>query len=165
MVFLFTGFYFGILMVGADLIMGNGFILWKFPLHFIFSGSVFSFLLVSSYKTELKRIGIQEITDDVIKVHQSRNIRTELNRAALIERLKADPAFGKMKMTVMEHGIQIKSGVSSKSWGEEINIILQSESSNGFEYLVSSRPSSKITLLDMGRNIEHINRIENLMKI
>jgi hypothetical protein len=163
-VFLFAGLYFGIAMVGIDLVMGNGFILWKLPLHIFVSGTVFSFLFVTLYKTELKRIGIQDITDDVIRVHQSRNLITDLNRIDLIARLKADPAFGKMKMKEIENGILLKTGVTSKSWGEEINIILKSENSNGFEYLVSSRPLFKLTVLDMGRNIEHINRIEQLIK-
>ncbi len=163
-VFLYAGFFFGITTIGIDLVRGNDFILWKVLFFVFIQGGLFSFLFVSLYKTELNRIGIQDITDDVIKVHQSRNIKTEFNRTDLMERLKADPAIGKMKMKEIENGIQLKTGVTSKSWGEDINIILKSENSNGFEYLVSSRPSFKLTVLDMGRNIEHINRIENLIR-
>jgi hypothetical protein len=51
-----------------------------------------------------------------------------------------------------------------KSWGEEIKIILKSKTKSEFEYMISSSPKLKTTLVDYGKNLENINRIENAIK-
>tara|TARA_R110002074_G_scaffold166808_1_gene327665 strand:- start:90 stop:473 length:384 start_codon:yes stop_codon:yes gene_type:complete len=123
-----------------------------------------SLILVSFHRYRLKKNGIQEITNDNVGVNQSRNLKTGLNKTDLINKLKTDPIIGKMKMTEIENGILLKSGMTWKSWGEEIKIILKSENITDFEYQISSNPKLKTTLVDYGKNLENINRIESAIK-
>jgi hypothetical protein len=51
-----------------------------------------------------------------------------------------------------------------KSWGEEIKIILKSNKENNFEYQLSSSPKLKTTIVDYGKNLENINKIESVIK-
>ena len=50
------------------------------------------------------------------------------------------------------------------SWGEEISIILQTKGESDFNYKISSRPKLKMTLVDFGKNLENVNRLENVIK-
>jgi hypothetical protein len=162
--FLLTGITYGVIMLGFDLADGNGFRLWKFLFMTIFFGATMSLILVSFHKYRLKKNGVQEITNDNVGVNQTRNLKSKLNKIDIIEKLKTDPIMGKMKMTEIENGISLKTGMTMKSWGEEIKIILKSKTENEFEYMVSSSPKLKTTLVDYGKNLENINRIENVIK-
>ncbi|MEP2057943.1 MAG: hypothetical protein ABJJ05_09065 [Maribacter litoralis] len=162
--FLFTGIPYGLIMLGFDLADGDGFRLWKFLFMTVFFGATMSLILVSFHKYRLKKNGVQEITNNNVGVNQTRNLKSKLNKKDLIKKLKTDPIIGKMKMTETENGITLKTGMTLQSWGEEIKIILKSNQENNFEYLISSRPKLKTTLVDYGKNLENINRIENVIK-
>lgn len=162
--FLVLGIPYGLFMVGSDLVEGKGFSLWKFLFLTSFFGITMSLILVSFHRYRLKKNGIQEITEENLGVSQTKNLQSKLNKKELIEKLKTDPIIGKMKMTEIENGILIKSGMTWKSWGEVIKIILSFNRGDDFEYQVSSRPKLKTTLFDYGKNLENVNRIENVLK-
>lgn len=161
--FLLTGIPYGLLTAGFDLVDGNGFRLWKF-LFLTFCFGCMSFLLVSFHKYRLKKNGVQEMTAQNLGVSQKKNLKSEFNKSELIEKLKSDPIIGKMKMQEIENGIILKTGMTWLSWGEEIRIILQTKRESDFDYQISSRPKLKMTLVDFGKNLENVNRIENVMK-
>jgi len=129
-----------------------------------FFGITMSLTLVSFHRYRLKKNGVQEITNDNVGVNQSRNLKTGLNKTDLINKLKTDPLIGKMTMKEIENGILLKSRMTWKSWGEEIKIILKTENETDFEYQISSSPKLKTTLVDYGKNLENINRIESAIK-
>lgn len=162
--FLLTGVTYGAVVLGFDLIDGNGFSLWKFLIATLFFGVSMSLILVSFHKYWLKKNGVEPITEDDLGVHQSQIIESKFNERELIERLKNNPILGKMKLAELENGISLKTGVTMKSWGEEIKIILKSRKEDKFEYLISSRPKLKTTLVDYGKNMENINLIEKVIK-
>jgi hypothetical protein len=162
--FLFTGIPYGLIMTGYDLAVGNGFILWKFLFLTFFFGITMSLFFVLPHKNRLKKIGNREVTTENLKLIQTKNIQTKLNKKELIEKLKTDQIIGKMKMVEMENGILLKSDMTWKSWGEEIKILLISTKDTEFEYKITSRPRVKITLLDYGKNLENIHRIETVIK-
>lgn len=162
--FLLTGIPFGLIMLGFDLADGDGFRIWKLLLMTFFFGTAMSLILVSFHSYRLKKNGVQEITDENVGVNQKRNLSTKLNKEEIIQRLKADPVIGKMKMTEIENGILLKAGMSWKSWGEEIKITLKANEDTDSEYQVSSSPRLKTTIVDYGKNIENINRIESLIE-
>ncbi len=162
--FLYTGIPYGLLMTIFDFVDGNEFSIWKFLFSTLFFGITMSLILVSYHKNRLKKNGIQEINVDNIGVNQSRFFETRFNKVELIQKLKADPIIGKMKIKEIENGIFLTTGITWKSWGEEIKIILKSEKDNNFQYLISSNPKLKITLIDYGKNLENINLIENVIK-
>jgi hypothetical protein len=162
--FLLLGIPYGLLTAGFDFADGNGFRLWKFLFSTFFFGVTMSFLLVSFHKYSLKKNGVQEMTDQNLGVSQKKNLKSEFNKSELIEKLKSDPIIGKMKMQEIENGIILKTGMTLLSWGEEIRIILQTKGESDFDYQISSRPKLKITLVDFGKNLENVTRIENVMK-
>ena len=162
--FLLTGIPFGLIMLGFDLVDGDGFRLWKYLFMTFFFGITMSLTFVSFYRYRLKKNGIQEITNENVGVNQSKSLKTELNKTDLKGKLKTDPIIGKMKMVEIENGVLLKSGMSWKSWGEEIKIILKTDNVTDFEYQISSSPKLKTTLIDYGKNLENINRIENIIK-
>lgn len=162
--FLLTGIPYGLIMLGFDLADGTGFRLWKYLFLTFFFGITMSLILVFFHKYRLKKNGIQEITDQNLGVSQKRNLKSELNKSELIEKLKTDPIIGKMKMTEIENGILLKTGMTWKSWGEEIKIILQGREESNFDYQISSSPKLKTTIVDYGKNLENVTRIENVIK-
>jgi hypothetical protein len=112
----------------------------------------------------LKKKGIKEITEENLGVTQTKTVTCALNKTELIEKLKNDPIFGKMKMAENENGIVLKTGMTWKSWGEEIKILLKQDNKADFEYQISSSPKLKTTLVDYEKNLENLNQIENMIK-
>ena len=130
----------------------------------LFFGISMSLILVSFHIYRLKKNGIQRINNENVGVNQSRSLITELNTTDIIDKLKINPIIRKMKMTEIKNGVLLKSGMTWKSWGEEIKIILKSENETDFEYQISSRPKLKTTLVDYGKNLENLILIENSIK-
>ncbi|WP_396171690.1 hypothetical protein [Flavobacterium sp.] len=130
----------------------------------LFFGIFMSLILVSFHWYKLKKDGVKNITDENIGVNQTKKIETKLNKEQLIQKLKLDPTIRKMKMTEIENGVLLKTGMTMKSWGEEIKIILKSNKENNFEYQLSSSPKLKTTIVDYGKNLENINKIESVIK-
>ncbi len=161
--FLVMGIAYGLSMIGFDLLRGEGFSLSKFLFLTVSFGGTMSLILVSLLRHRLRKMGIQEITDDSLNVFQKKNVQSELKKSELVEKLKADPIFGKMNMMEVENGVLLTTGVSWKSWGEEIKILLKDYKETVFEYQILSSPKLKITLIDYGKNLENINRIESIM--
>tara|TARA_R110002049_G_C8839165_1_gene536233 strand:+ start:67 stop:597 length:531 start_codon:yes stop_codon:yes gene_type:complete len=162
--FLLTGIPYGLIMLGFDLLDGDGFRLWKFLFMTFFFGITMSIILVSFHKNRLKKNGIQELTDKNLGVNQAKSLKSELSKIELIEKLKLDPIIGKMKMNETENGIVLKTDMTWKSWGEEIKIILKSIKGKEFEYEISSNPKLKTTLVDYGKNLQNVNKIEEVIK-
>ena len=130
----------------------------------LFFGIFMSLVLVSFHLYKLKKDGVENITDENIGVNQTITLETKLNKNELIQKLKLDPEIGKMKMSEMENGVLLKTGITLKSWGEEIKIIIKSNKENNFEYQVSSSPKLKTTIIDYGKNLENVNKIESVIK-
>lgn len=162
--FLFTGIPYGLIMMGFDLLDGNGFKLWKFLFLTFFFGISMSLTLVFFHKYRLKKNGVRELTDENLGVTQTKEIKTKLRMTELMDKLKKDPIIGKMKMTETDNGITLKTGMTWKSWGEEIKIVRKSETDSDFEYQISSSSKLKTTIVDYGQNIQNLNRIENVIK-
>ena len=161
--FLLTGIPFGLIMTAFDYLDGGGFNLWKFLFHALFFGLAMSLTLVTVHKNKLKKHGVQEFTDDNLGVRQTKAIKTKLGRNELISKLKADPTVADLKMVETGNGVSLKTGITMKSFGEDIKIELISESESDFEYQISSSPKIKTTIIDYGKNLENINRIERVI--
>jgi hypothetical protein len=123
-----------------------------------------SLILVSFHRYRLKKNGVQELTNQNLGVSQMKNLKSVLNTSELTEKLIADPIIGKMKMQEIENGIVLKTGMTWKSWGEEIRIILQTKEESDFDYQILSSPKLKTTIVDYGKNLENVNHIENVIK-
>lgn len=162
--FLLTAIPYYIFMTLFGLADDNQTIIWKNMLASLFFGIFMSLILVSFHWYKLKKDGVENITDDNVGVNQTRIIETKLNKNELIHKLKSDPIIGKIKMTEIENGVLFKTGMTMKSWGEEIKIILISNNESNFEYQITSNPKLKTTIVDYGKNLENINKIESIIK-
>lgn len=162
-IFLLAGVSYGLVMLAFNWADGTPFHIWRFLFSTLFFGMAMSLLLVSLHTYRIKQRGIQEITEDHLRLFQSQIFKTSLTHTELLERLKSDPIIAQMKATEIENGIQLSSGRSLYSWGEKITVLLKSEGPGEYEYEVTSRPKVKVTLLDYGKNLENVKRIENLI--
>jgi len=162
-VFLLTGVPYGLMMILWDVSEGRGFQIWKFLYLTFFFGITMSWFMVSLLRSRLHKIGIQEIADQHLQVYQAKAIRSRYGVDELAERLKGDPELGKMKTTRVNDGILMISPLSWRSWGEKIRIILSANYGDEFEYQVSSQPRLGTTVIDFGKGLENVNKIEHLI--
>lgn len=161
--FLWTGLPYGLVMVGFDIAEGHGFRVWRFLFLTVFFGIFMSLTLVSFHRHRLKKNGIQKVTSDDLRVSQQRVVTAGITQQTLVEELKNDPIIGKMKRMESENEIVIRSGITWKSWGEHMKITMSPVGENQWNYVVSSSPRVKPTIVDYGKNVENVNRIEQLI--
>ncbi len=161
--FLFLGIPYVLFTLGFALVEGDEFQFWRIFFLTFFFGFTMSLFMVAFHVYVLEKSGIQEFSDETLDVNQSKNIISDLNKSELIKRLRSDPIIGKMKIEETENGVIIKTGMSWKSWGEEIKIVPEYHSGVDCEYHISSSPRWKLTLVDFGKNYENITRIEQLL--
>lgn len=127
-------------------------------------GLFMSLTLVSIHWYKLKQAGVENLTDENVGVNQTRMIETELNVNELVEKLKLDSVFGKLKWKESDNGVSATTGFSIYSWGEVISINFKSKNEAHFEYQVSSRSKLLTTIVDFGKNLSNVNKIERIIK-
>ncbi len=160
--FLITGLPYGIFTSAFDVFSGEDFIVWKFLFSTVFFGLFMSLFFVGIHKRRLKKIGINDITEDYTGLSQTSIMKTDLNLEQLIDKLKTEDKIANMKMSKIENGIMLKTGISLSSYGEEIRIILKSEKDSEYKYQVSSNSIYKLALVDYGKNLNNIKLIESV---
>jgi len=152
-------------MIAIGLLFGdNGLNLNNIIIGALFYGIFLSLTLVSTHKNKLKEMGIEKLTDQNLGVKHTIDIKSELNKSELIEKLKKDRVVEKMKMLEIENGVLFNKGTFWKYWGNEIKITLQKKGEKEFNYTISSRPISKVKIIDNGKNLKNVNRIKNLIQ-
>ncbi|MBK7232049.1 MAG: hypothetical protein IPH93_07245 [Saprospiraceae bacterium] len=161
--FLATGITYGLLMSLIEWADGSRLSGWQIIYRTSYFGLAMSLIIVSYHKYRLKKIGIRELTEENLGVSHNKILKSKLNIMELIEELKKDPIFGKMKISEKESEILIRSNLTWESWGEEIKIILNKHIADEYEYQVSSRPKFSLTLVDYGKNLENMMRIESVL--
>ncbi len=163
-IFLYSGVFFGLLTVIMDLIFGDKLSIWEFLAAALFFGVFMSLVLVSINIYNLKKMGLKDFSDEDLAVKQKREIVSTLNIPEIIERLKKDEKTGKMKLKMLENGIQLTSGVSWESWGEVINIIQIPNGENKYKYQIMSKPKLSTSIIDYGKNFENVTRIKKILE-
>jgi hypothetical protein len=159
--FLLSGASYGLLSILYDFSNGDYISLKGYLISSASFGLIVTLILVPIHIWVLKKNGIKKISSDNLKVSQSKSIKSDLTKSEILQKFKMDPIIGKMKINETEYGILINSGMTWKSWGEEIKIIIDSFENNLYEYRITSNPKFKIAIADYGKNLENVNRIEN----
>lgn len=154
--FLLTASAYALILIIYDLISGNESSFWEYLIMPFISGLFMALMIVSFQKSKLKNDGDLAITETKI-------VKSTLTIEALLKRLKTDSKLGKMKVKEIENGVLLVSGITWKSWGENIQITLETDEDFEFVYHLSSSPRLKTTLIDYGKNLENINRIEKVL--
>ena len=121
-------------------------------------------LFVPYHIYKLKKNGVTSFTDESLSVRQSKLFKSSFNLQELTTQLKLDKRFSKMKILVSNNGLSFSSGLSWKSFGEEIKIYQKSCEDSQYVYQVSSESVLKTTMIDYGRNLENVNQIGQIIK-
>lgn len=77
--------------------------------------------------------------------------------------LSATEAFKKAKLSDSDeqsHRVELKVGMSFKSWGEKVIIQLEPESDDSTRAAVSSQASLGTTMVDYGKNHDNVQQVK-----
>ena len=162
-IFLLTSLPFGAIIAGIEWIFGDGFSWLKVVLSAFFYGILMASFLILRQQKKLKEMGIEELTVENTRVYQAKQISSTLSQEALTEVLKKDAFTSRMKLTVSENGLLLKTTQTWDSWGEVIRIHLAFEKDGNYCYNVSSRPALRTTLLDYGKGLTNITQMERIL--
>ncbi|RLD19677.1 MAG: hypothetical protein DRI69_07870 [Bacteroidetes bacterium] len=112
----------------------------------------------------MKMRGVKVFTDRKLSVNQNRSFKSTLSKNELIDKLKTDQFFGRMKLSEKDDNIAIRTRVTFWTWGENIVIKTKELNDNLFEYSISSKPWLPTTLIDYGKNFKNVSRLEELIE-
>lgn len=162
--FFITGIAYTGILTAFELTSGEDLQPWKMAIRGIGFGLPMAIIAAYSYKKSLKDREGNTLSDNDLEVIQVKRFTSQITPNDLTERIRKDTRFGNMKITETDKGIWLRSGMTWKSWGEDIRINMVSEADGKFEYEVCSKPKVVTTIVDYGKNAENIRRIETLMK-
>jgi len=132
---------------------------WKQVIQAVLFGALMSWATVTAQKRALRKLGINELTEDDLKVSQQEFTGTEKTIPEIYDLLKKNKITEKWKLEIKESKIIGKTRVSWSSWGERIIINERKEYTK-----VESKPLLKTTLFDKGRNRENVVLIKGLIE-
>ncbi|MBK9980886.1 MAG: hypothetical protein IPP15_00435 [Saprospiraceae bacterium] len=161
--FLFTGILFGLLMLLSYLLVGEGFDFKHVILRAAYFGVFMSFVLGTFHIGRIVMKGAGKLTSDNLSVRHKEQIQSGLDFQKLLNAIKTDPVLNKMEIQQGENMVTLKSGLNWFSWGERILINVKAAHNSLTTYEISSEPVLKTTLVDYGKNLENINRIEKIL--
>lgn len=78
--------------------------------------------------------------------------------------LSATGAFKKAKVTEADEGtrrVELKVGMSFKSWGEKVTIELSPADDGATRAVLSSQASLGTTMVDYGKNYDNVQRVKD----
>jgi hypothetical protein len=163
--FLVTTIAFGILMILFEYAIGSDIDILSFLLTTILFGLTMSLVFVALQISELKRLGVKELTSESLSVEQRKSFVSKLTKQKAFERININPVFSKMNIRKTDNGLRIKTPITMKSFGEIITIEYhQALANDPLEITVTSRPKIKTTMVDLGKNMENVNELYKLLK-
>lgn len=160
---LFMGTGFALLTGLAEFVVDHTFNLPKLLFSFIFFGGLMSLLFGISHVNGLKKLGITDFTAENLSPRQKRIIRSRVGVDELVQKLKADPETKKLETAEHNNLISFKTSFSKWTWGEKVTIHATKVSDTETEYLIESRPQLKTHMVDSGRNLRNVMRVEKLL--
>jgi hypothetical protein len=99
------------------------------------------------------------LTEEQIKLYQSREVASPLGKSEILQRLKEDPLTSRMKITESEEEIRLRTGLSPSSFGERIRIRFSGQQ----QLTLSSRPIFFMNVVDSGKNWQNVEYLEKLL--
>lgn len=162
-IFLVMGFGFACSMLLLNFLFGDPNSLFKFLFLFLGFGGFMSLLGVSSHIAFLKKEGVKEFTKETLSVVQQRSVVSSITKQDLVNRIQSDPAMKKMEFHDLDNEIKLISLITWKSFGEVIKIKCRHLQDGLNEFEIISRPRIKFTMLDSGKNLSNVNRVESMI--
>ncbi|MDQ3015143.1 MAG: hypothetical protein M3R25_00235 [Bacteroidota bacterium] len=127
-----------------------------------FFGLFMSLALISSHIIAIQQKGFS-ISQNTIRVQQKKVVNSELPPSSLAQKLTMDPHWNKLKIRNVNDEISFNTRTSFWSWGEKILIQMKKSGSGQNQYVISSKPILGATLIDYGKNLQNVSRLEKLI--
>jgi len=163
--FIATSVPYGIMMYFfkySDNLDSNEPILWQPIISAVIFGLIMSIFLSVMQKKKLKKVGYPKLTDNLLKVKQSKTLETNLTKDEIFDVLKNNNKFKKSKIESLNNSIIIRKKMSWFSWGEIITITFDVKESNKIR--IESKPYLPTTLIDYGVNIDNVDNVMKIIK-
>jgi len=160
--FLLTGIGFSIIMLCLELFKGNDVTIIDILLWIILFGLPMSYFMVNYQIKGLKRLGVKDINEQTLKVHQITKVKSNLDKSELIERLKKSNYF--IAENLAGESIELKTPFSGINYGEKILISQEKIRCNEYKYVIESKPKWKTAFIDYGKNLENVLYVKQLIK-
>lgn len=136
---------------------------WELTFTALFFGVAMSIFMIRMQRHRMKQAGIGEKEGGALNVNQYRKVRTVLPPHQLVNALRADEALGAVKFQETEEEVRFDMGVTWWSWGEKLTVKLVEVHAASYEYEIKSIPKIKATLIDYGKNLENVKRVEAVL--
>lgn len=157
------GVPFALVMTLFNIFEGEDFRWLSFLLLMFVFGGLMSLTLVTIHLMKLRQAGIKNFTPESVKVFHKKDITTTLSKEDLVNKLKHDGDFRWRKFIQKENEIIIHTASSFWSWGEKIIIRLDKSENGLYHYSVTSTPSARTTIVDFGRNLSNMLKLEKML--
>lgn len=155
---------YGILMLLLDIITGREITVNALRIRILIFGIGMTLILVSFHTFQVKKLARKyAVENPELEVRQVRKLSSSLSPAEMYDLLKTRSDFDKISFDTKTEIINIKTGLSGKSWGDKITISPK-EMADDYKYNITSRPIFPLTIIDFGQNLENILKLENQMK-
>lgn len=152
-------------MLGLDSLTGREITFSNIFFRILIFGVGMTLGLVSFHWYQVKNIANQYgLKNPDYEVEQNRVFYSNNSPEKIYNTLKNRPFYRKVTFKEENQIIEIKTGFSGKSWGDKIIIDAKKENGN-YVYNVQSKPTSFLTVIDFGQNLENVLKIEHYAKI
>lgn len=129
----------------------------------LFFGVFMAVFLVSTHVFNLKKAGIKDLTKETLGVKQTSTAKSRLSLSQLTQSIKQDKYLGKSTILERPDEVLIKTRISWFGWGEKIRIQFVEHEGYHTIYNIESFPRLSTLLVDMGRNLKNVKRIQELL--
>ncbi len=159
---LLNGGVFALIMTLFDLAAGDPVLVWKVLFYFLFFGLLMGYFYLAQTRAELRRLGISPDSPEAWKTHHRRTIVSTVAPAALRRMLEAEKWVRKIREE--GEGIRLTTRPTARGWGERVELSVESLPDGSYRYELSSRPRLFPTMVDFGKNLENLQRLEAMLK-
>ena len=137
---------------------------WKVIIESTLFGSLLSIISILITRSNLNKAGIDNITDNTLKVNQKINLVSKLTIKEIGSIIYRDTHLSATRINTKEDSIKFKIGTSWSSWGEILDIkLVKTNDEINHLYQINSSPRLKTTLVDFGKNYLNIERVVSLL--
>ncbi len=133
----------------------------------ILFGFFLALIVGSSQKSSVRRQGF-DVSEDTLRVHQSRNLfLSRPCETAFEDCLRALESFGKSNVKIADRStgkIEATTGWGWNILGDKITFRISESGDNQTEVAISSRPILRHAVVDGGRNLKNVETISNFLR-
>ena len=133
-------------------------------LQILIFGGIMALVLGTIHIISLRMSGKSRLGDQDLSVKQNKSIATFLTKEQIKDLLTHDRYFSKSEIQETDEGLLVRTGVSWKSWGETIQIVIVSSGEHQNIIEIKSKPALGTTLVDYGKNAKNISKIIELIE-